>query len=66
MTIRNRIHAIKAKPKHRKPVECRSEAEAAAVKRAWAMEDAIRTLDARVTFLAEQLDRLAAATKRTR
>ena len=61
MTIRARMQAIKAKPpKGRAPVQCKSAAEAEAVKRQWALENAVRTLDARIAYLAGVLDKIAA------
>jgi hypothetical protein len=66
MTIRAKLAGIKGKPPtNRKAVRCNSTAEANAVKHRWAVEDAIRTLNARVLYLAEQLDKLHAKRKRT-
>jgi hypothetical protein len=65
MTIRNKILAIRGKPKPRAAVRVNSQAAADELRHRWAVENALRTLNARVLYLAEQLDRLAARKRRT-
>lgn len=65
MSIRNKIAAVRAPKKKRAAVQVANEAQAARVRRDWAVEDAIRDTNARVMALADHADNLVASAIRT-